>query len=72
MFRPVYIGVHELTDKKGQERSAVANYVRTKISFDLVRSQVACIRGARKMQQMTVDANEMNIVSATANIAERS
>ena len=58
--------IEKLALKKGIEKSFVANFVRTKISFELVRSQVACIRGARKMQKMTVDTGEMNIV-ATAS-----
>ena len=62
--------IEKLALKKGMEKSFVANFVRTKISFELVRSQVACIRGARKMQKMTVDTGEMNIVATASEIME--
>ena len=62
--------VEKLSEKRGDEPSVVANYVRTKISFELVRSQVACIRGARRMKKMTVDTADMNLVANSANIVE--
>ena len=51
-------------------QSIVANYVKTRLSFELVRSQVAYIRGARKMQKMNIDTAEMDIAEATSEIAE--
>ena len=54
------------------ERSVVANYVRTKLSFELVRSQVACIRGSRQLRKMNIDSGEMELVSNNAVITERS
>ena len=63
--------IEKLAEKRGDEPSVVANYIRTKISFELVRSQVACIRGARKMKKMTVDTSDMNLVTSNANITER-
>ena len=62
--------IEKLAEKKNEEKSVVANYVRTKVSFELVRSQVACIRGARKMQKMTVDTGEMGIADANARLGE--
>ena len=62
--------VEKLCVKRGDEPSVVANYVRTKISFELIRSQVACIRGARRMTKMTVDTADMNLVTNSANIVE--
>ena len=61
--------VEKLSEKRGDEPSVVANYVRSKISFELVRSQVACIRGARKMKKMCVDTMEMNLTSNLSNIS---
>ena len=60
--------VEKLSEKVGDEQSVVANYVRSKISFELIRSQVACIRGARKMMKMTIDTADMNLVNSSANI----
>ena len=62
--------IEKLAEKRGDDKSIVANYIRTKISFELVRSQVACIRGARKMQKMTLNTGEMDIAAATTAIAE--
>ena len=64
--------IEKLSEKRGDEPSVVANYIRSKISFELVRSQVACIRGARKMKKMTVDTGDMNLVNSCANIGEQS
>ena len=35
--------VQKMAEKKDIEASQVANYIRTKVSFELVRSQVNCI-----------------------------
>ena len=39
--------VEKTAEKNGMEASVVASYIRTKISYELIRSQVACIRGFR-------------------------
>ena len=39
--------VENTAEKNGIEASVVASYIRTKISYELIRSQVACIRGSR-------------------------
>ena len=62
--------IEKLSVKRGVERSVVANFVRTKLSFELVRSQVACIRGARKMQAMILNTGEMDIVSRVSGIQD--
>ena len=62
--------IEKLSEKKGDGRSIVANYVRTKISFSLVRSQIACIRGSRGRKRIPVNAQEMNIVTNTSRILE--
>ena len=62
--------VEMLSEKRGDEPSVVANYIRSKISFELVKSQVACIRGARKMKKMVVDTVDMNLISNMSNISE--
>ncbi len=62
--------IEKMASKKGDEPSVVANYVRTKISFELVKSQIACIRGSRKRKKMVVDVAEMEIVANDSAIAE--
>ena len=60
----------KLAEKKDLAESVVSNYIRTKVSFELVRSQVACIRGSRKLRKMRIDAGEMEMVTTTANIRD--
>ena len=63
--------IEKISIKKDLERSVVANYVRTKVSFELIRSQVACIRGSRGLRKkMTIDSAEMELVTNSATIAE--
>ena len=51
-------------------QSVVANYIRTKVSFELVKSQVACLRGSRRKGKMKIDGGEIELVSTTASIRE--
>ena len=61
-----------VANKKDLETSVVSNYIRKKISFELIRSQVACIRGSRSLKKMTlvVDTNEVEVVHCAAQIRE--
>ena len=43
--------IEKLSVKRGVERSVVTKFVRTKLLFELVRSQVACIRVARRCRR---------------------
>ena len=59
--------IEKLAEKKEVDRSIVANYVRAKLSFQLIRSQVACVRGARSLwKKIEIDPGEMEVVSAKA------
>ena len=61
--------IEKLVNKNGMEKSAVANYVRAKLSFLLIRSQVACIRGSRNIwKKMEIDPAEMELVSTKGRI----
>ena len=60
----------KLAEKKDLAASVVSNYIRTKVSFELVRSQVACIRGSRKLRKMKIDAGEIEMVTTSANIRD--
>ena len=59
-----------VSQKKDLEQSVVANYIRTKISFELVRSQIACIRGARSLKVMSMDVDDAEIVHSECVIRE--
>ena len=60
----------KLAEKKDLHESVVANYIRTKVSFELVRSQVACIRGSRRLRKIRIDPGEMEMVTNSATINE--
>ena len=59
-----------VTLKKDIERSVVANFIRTKISFELVRSQIACIRGARSLKVMRMEVDDAEIVNSESVIRD--
>ena len=62
--------VEKIAEKQDTERSVVANYVRSKVSFELVRSQVECIRGSRSRKRMQVDLKEIEVVNSIAEIRD--
>ena len=63
--------IRKIAEKRDVPISVVANYVRTKISFVLVRSQVLCVRGCRKLwQKNSVDAGEAEVVQCRGRIKE--
>ena len=59
-----------VSTKKNLEHSVVSNYIRTKISFELVRSQISCIRGARSLKVMTMDVNDAEIIHSDSIIKD--
>lgn len=58
-----------ISEKRDTEYSAAANFIRTKISFSLLRSTLMCIRGSRSFKR---DINLSNIEQANiiANIKQ--
>ena len=62
--------IQKVAEKKSMEKSVVANYIRTKISFELIRSQVAMIRGSRSLKVMNMDTNDAELVNQAATIKE--
>ena len=62
--------IEKIAEKQGTERSLVANYVRSKISFELVRAQVACIRGSRSLKKVEIDTGEIEVVENLASIRD--
>ena len=62
--------VEKIAEKQGTERSVVANYIRSKVSFELVRSQVECIRGSRSRKKMVLDAKEIEVVNRVSEIRD--
>ena len=66
--------VSKLTDmsaeKKNMQRSVVANYIKTKVSFELIRSQVACLRGSRQWKKVKIDTGEIEVVAEVSSIRE--
>ena len=61
--------VEKLAEKNGMEKSVIASYKRSKVSFELIRSQVACIRGSRSLWNKTViDTGDTEIVHSRVKI----
>ena len=62
--------INKLSLKLDLPTSVVANYVRTKISFELVRSQVMCLRGSRTKKKLNVEVGEMEVVNCASRMPE--
>ena len=62
--------ITKVSEKRDIPVSVIANYIRTKLSFILVRSQVICIRGSRKLWQTRMDTNEAEVVQCAGTIRE--
>ena len=60
----------KLAEKKDLPESVVSNYIRTKVSYELVRSQVACVRGSRRLRKLRIDPGEIEVVASSAAIRE--
>jgi hypothetical protein len=65
--------VEKVAEKRGIEKSGVANYIRTKLSYNLIRSQVACIRGSRSLwKKPVINTGDIELVNGSTRIAESS
>ena len=62
---------NKLSEKKEIPCSTMANYIRTKLSFELVRSQVLCVRGSRKLWSSKIDVHEAEVVDCAGVIRDR-
>ena len=65
--------MEKIAEKNGMEVSEVSNYIRTKLPYQLVRSQVECIRGSRSLfplSKATIDTGEIEVVNKSARIGE--
>ena len=62
---------NKLSEKKEIANSVMANYIRTKLSFELVRSQVLCVRGSRKLWSSKIDVHEAEVVDSAGVIRDR-
>ena len=62
--------IHKIAEKKDMPVSVTANYIRTKISFILIKSQVLCMRGSRKVWHQHVDTLEAEVVESTGGIRD--
>ena len=63
--------ITKIAEKKDVPISTIANYVRTELSFILVRSQVLCIRGSRKLWRHNMDIQEAEVVQCVGRIREQ-
>ena len=61
--------INKVADKHDLNVSVVANYIRTKLSFHLVRSQVLCIRGSRTLRAPCINVGDVEFVHGLSNIS---
>ena len=62
--------IDKVAEKHDVHTSIVANYIRTKLSFEIVKSQVLCIRGSRTLRKSVVDVADVELVQHVAGIRE--
>lgn len=62
--------VEKVAVKKGLEMSVVANTIRKKVSFELIRSQVACIRGSRSLRVVQIEMNDADLTHHMSHIRD--
>ena len=60
--------INKVAEKHDMHISIVANYIRTKLSFEIVRSQVLCVRGSRSLRRPTINVSEVEVVQHVAGI----
>jgi len=47
--------------KKGIDKSIVTNYVRSHLSFALLRASLLCLRGTRTIRKMTIETDDIEL-----------
>ena len=62
--------ISKISERHDLQLSSVANYIRTKISFELVRSQIMCIRGSRRRRKIEIEAEEIQVVESISRVPE--
>ena len=61
----------KIAHKQNIPKSTISNYIRTKISFELVRAQGECLRGSRsKRQPFNLDVKESEVVGRRCIVQE--
>ena len=62
--------IEKVAEKHDMHTSLVANYIRTKLSFEIVRSQILCIRGSRSLKKSCLDIGDVEVVQHAAGIRQ--
>ena len=60
--------VEKVAEKKNLEKSVVENTIRKKVSFELVRAQVACTRGSRSLKPVKISMDDAEILESSSSI----
>ena len=68
--RFIFLLIEKVAEKRDMHTSLVANYIRTKLSFEIVRSQVLCVRGSRTLKKSCLDIGEVEVVQHVAGIRQ--
>ena len=62
--------IEKVAEKQDIHTSLVANYIRTKLSFEIVRSQILCVRGSRRLRKSCLDIGDVEVVQHAAGIRQ--
>ena len=60
--------IDKVAEKKNIETSVVANVIRKKLSFELVRARVACIRGSRLLKPVRISLDDAQLTESSSSI----
>ena len=63
--------ISKLVEKTAEKNGKEPSHIRTKISYELIRSQVACIRGSRGLwKKPVIDTGECEVVDTVSRIRD--
>ena len=66
--RVVKVIATNIAEKQCMEYGKVINWLRTKISYVLLRNTILCVRGSRGMKRTKLDTTEIEISHEIGNI----
>ena len=59
-----------IAEKRGVRLQESTSYIRSKISFSLLRSSLLCIRGARSIWSRELNTNDIELTNAISRVTD--
>ena len=53
-----------IAEKRDDDINVVKNWLRTRLSFSLLRSQLLCLRGSRSAKKIFAENDDMSLITA--------